>query len=248
MYFWAIFDDKYFKPSLDNIDKYISDLIKDFDINEFNLSEIECKILSHYAKKSRLEFSVNKYGSRFKIRKDFHKLLEKNLIKLENNLILIKYKNFVSQNKVLFNSNYTRFYFYFLKPLEKLIQTNQTKAIEIILNELDNYLSFAYEQIAKNWCEINFDIKGVCSIWGKDYECDLFYQDYDFTMIGEVKFKGKKMCISDYNKLKLKAFALNLNPDKFILFSKSGFSKKLLNLNDSKLILKNHNDFEKLLK
>lgn len=199
----------------------------------------------HYAKNSRLEFSINKYQSRFKARKSFHSLINRGFLTIELNNNLLFFKDYYAQNKVIFNSNYARFYFYFLKSLEKIILKDKDLAFSIISNNFNNYLSYIYEQIAKQWCEKNFNIKGIKSIWGKDYECDIFYNNYELSLLGEVKFKGKKMCLSSYSRLLQKAKYLGFEPDYFVLFSQSGFSNKLLSLNDKRLILANHESFFK---
>ena len=233
-----------FVASLNDIYYYIKDLVNNYNPYEFSVNPSECKALIHYAKHSRLEFAINKTQSRFKARQSFHNLINRDFLKLELNNDFLVYKRFSPQNKVIFKSNYTRFYFYFLKPLEKIILNDKELAFNLICKQLSEYLSYIYEQIAKQWCENYFKIAGVQSIWGKDYECDLFYQDYDLCLLGEVKFKGKKMCLSDYSRLQNKAKYLGLDPTHFILFSKSGFSKKLLNLKDDRLILANHESFD----
>lgn len=245
--FYAIFDEVDFVPSLRPIKDYIYDLIKNYNPNEFNLLDKECKTLSHFARKSRLEFSINKKHSRFKARNSFYNLLNKNIIRIEKNCDFFTNDNrFALQNKVIFNSNYARFYFYYLKPNEKMIFSSSDELYKFILDDFSNYLSYIYERVACEFCEHYFHIKGVQSIWGKDYECDIFYKDYDLLLLGEVKFKGKKICISSYSKLQNKAKMLGIKPDKFIFFSKNLYSKKIQNLNDNKLILASLEYFEKL--
>ncbi|MBZ7983401.1 ATP-binding protein [Campylobacter sp. RM12647] len=242
-----MFGDKSFKPSLNDINYYIHELVNTYNPYEFEINESECKALIHYARKSRLEFSINKYGSRFKARKSFHSLINRGFLRLELNNDLLSFKRFYPQNKVIFNSNYTRFYFYFLKAMEKIILKDKELALRLINDKFYEYQSFIYEQIACEWCEKKFNIKGIKSIWGKDYECDIFYDNYEISLLGEVKFNGKKMCISSYSKLIQKARYLGFEPDYFILFSKNGFSKKLLALNDKRLILANHENFKEFI-
>ncbi|WP_267525506.1 DUF234 domain-containing protein [Campylobacter sp. MG1] len=221
-------------------------MILNYNPYKFHLNDNECKILTHFARKSRLEFSINKKVSRFKARKIFYDLINKNIIKIEKNCDLFtKNKNFAFQDKVIFKSNFMRFYFYFLKPYEKLIFSNKDEAYQKILSEFNNYLSYIFEMVACEFCERYFNIYGVQSIWGKDYECDIYYNDFDFTLLGEVKFNGKKMCLNSYSKLQNKAKLLGLEPNKFIFFSKNLYSKKLQNLNDNRLILASLKDFEK---
>ncbi|MBZ7994276.1 ATP-binding protein [Campylobacter canadensis] len=246
--FWAVFDEKKYEKSLNDINFYIKQIINNYNPKEYDFSNDYIKALCQYAKKSRLEFSINKNISRFKARGIFHNLIKKNILKIEKNQDLIKiHKRFYQQNKVIFTSNYTRFYFYFLKPNEKLILNDKERAFNKIINNFSEYLSFIYELVACEYAQNKFNIFNVSSIWGKDYECDIYYNNDDFCLLGEVKYKGKKICLKTLNELINKAKLLNLKVDYYLLFSNSGFSNNLLANKNNNVLCKDIFSFKEFL-
>jgi len=67
------------------------------------------------------------------------------------------------------------------------------------------------------------------SFWDKINEFDLLAITKDKQVIlGECKYSDRKICKKELNKLIHKAAQSNINPDVYILFSKSGFSNELL--------------------
>ncbi|EKH0707298.1 ATP-binding protein, partial [Campylobacter jejuni] len=142
----------------------------------------------------------------------------------------------------------TRFFFYFLKPNEKLILQNRYKEVlECIKEKFELYQSFCFEQLSRELLEKKFNINGVQSYWDKNLELDLYYQDENLCFVGEVKFKNKKICKNILNLLKSKVKSLNLTPNYYIIISKNGFSKEFDKICEQNLLLLDLNDFKILL-
>ncbi len=86
------------------------------------------------------------------------------------------------------------------------------------------------------------------SYWDKNSEFDILAKREDNKIIlGECKYKNRKICKNELSKLKLKAKESNIDVDIYTLFSKNGFSNELLNSNIHNLLLFELKDFSKLL-
>ena len=69
----------------------------------------------------------------------------------------------------------------------------------------------------------------------------------DKIIVGEAKYKERKVCKNVLNLLLYKCTKLGIEPDIIALFSKSGFSKELLSLRDERVRLYEIKDFEELI-
>jgi hypothetical protein len=71
------------------------------------------------------------------------------------------------------------------------------------------------------------------------------YSEFDILVItenkkillGECKYKERMVCKNEFTKLKQKAEASHILVERFVLFSKCGFSKELLGMQDETLLL-----------
>ncbi|TKX32443.1 DUF234 domain-containing protein [Campylobacter aviculae] len=227
--------------------------------NSFNFDKITSYALSLLAKNNRKRFSINRNIQHFKAYFILKYLLKNNILKLEYSKEIKKPKNkreklkkelrsYVIQDKIIFQNHFTRFFYYFLKPNEKLIlQEKYDEVMKIIKEKFELYQSFCFEQLSRELIERKFQIHGVQSYWNKNLEIDLYYQDEKLSLIGEVKFKNKKICKNILNLLKLKAKSLNLIPNYYIIISKNGFSKEFYKMSEQNLFLLDFNDFKILL-
>jgi len=66
-------------------------------------------------------------------------------------------------------------------------------------------------------------------------------------VLGECKYKGRKVCKNELNKLKDKAIYSGIAVDTFVLFSKNGFSNELRGAAEQNLLLFELEDFKRLL-
>ncbi|MCK4441964.1 MAG: hypothetical protein KAU90_08145, partial [Sulfurovaceae bacterium] len=67
------------------------------------------------------------------------------------------------------------------------------------------------------------------------------------VILGECKYKNRRVCKSELSKLKQKAEVSSIKVDTYALFSKNGFSNELIHNNNKDLILFELKDFKKLL-
>lgn len=225
----------------------------------FQLDELTSYALSLLAKNSRKRFSINRKIQHFKAISALKYLLKSGIVKLEHSKEKKKIRDkrqklkkelraYVIQDKIIFANHFTRFFFYFLKPNEKLILQNRYKEVlELIKDKFELYQSFCFEQLSRELLEKKFQIGGVQSYWDKNLELDLYYKDENLSFIGEVKFKNKKICKNILNLLKLKAKNLNLEPNYYIIISKNGFSKEFGKISEANLLLFDLSDFKILL-
>ncbi|ASI87320.1 DUF234 domain-containing protein [Campylobacter jejuni] len=225
----------------------------------FALDETSSYALTLLAKNNRKRFSINRKIQHFKALSTLKYLLETGIIKLEYSKEAKKIKDkrqkikkeprsYVVQDKIIFGNHFTRFFFYFLKPNEKLILQNRYKEVlECIKEKFELYQSFCFEQLSRELLEKKFNINGVQSYWDKNVELDLYYQDENLCFVGEVKFKNKKICKNILNLLKSKVKSLNLTPNYYIIISKNGFSKEFDKICEQNLLLLDLNDFKILL-
>ncbi|TKX29054.1 hypothetical protein CQA38_05700 [Campylobacter sp. MIT 12-5580] len=220
-------------------------------------SELALKIL---AKNSRKKYSINKKLGHFKATAALKELLELGFVSFEKSREerffspkgqkLKKYlRGYVIQDKILFCSHFMRFFYYFLKPNEELILNAEFDLVlELIKKDFEHYQSLCFELLSKEFLQKKLDLAEISSFWHRDLELDLYYEDVNLCFVGEVKYKNKKVCKNVLNLLKFKASNLDIKPNFYVLFSKSGFSSELLKLKESDLLLFDLNDFKELLK
>ncbi len=158
-------------------------------------------------------------------------------------------RKYTIQDKVLFRNNFLRFFAYFLQPNENLILNKAyDELLAKIKKEFKHYQSLCFEGLGRELLESKFKINSISSFWSNDVEIDLFYKDSKLTVLGEVKFKDKKICKNVFNSLQNKAKILNLKPDYFVIFSKSGFSSELIKNKEANLLLFDFDELKTLLK
>ena len=235
---------------LENYDKIKADLEFDKDTN-FALLML--------AKNKLKRYSINRKLGHFKAQSIVNSLLNSGILSLEKSLetkpTLSKgqrlkkcLKNYTIQDKLVFKDNFTRFFFRFLKPNEDLIEAKEfDKLLELIFKDFEHYQSLCFELLSKELLQKKFSLKQVSSFWQRDIELDLYYKDEDLCLLGEVKFKNRKICKNIFNLLQGKARALNIKPDFYIIFSKSGFSNEFERKKERNLLLFELDDCKELL-
>ncbi len=131
------------------------------------------------------------------------------------------------QNKVRFCDNFTRFYFYFIFPNLHLLKDKKIDEVltKILLN-FNTFCGFCFENLCWDFLSFYLNILPFeISSWDKNCEIDIFARKGE--ILGEVKFSRRKICLNVFNDLLKKSQILGLNPQKFVIFSKSGFSKNV---------------------
>lgn len=211
------------------------------------------------AKNNRKRYSINRKIGHFKAQSIINSLLNSGLLVLEKSKepkierhkgqkLKKSLKNYAVQDKVLFKDHFTRFFFRFLKPNEALIAAGEfDKVLELIFRDFEHYQSLCFELLSKEVLQKKFALENVSSYWHRDIELDLYYKDSEFCILGEVKFKNRKICKNIFNLLQSKAKALNIKPNYYIIFSKSGFSGEFERKREKNLLLFDLRECEKIL-
>ncbi|EGK8088971.1 DUF234 domain-containing protein [Campylobacter sp. CNRCH_2016_3089] len=260
--FYSIFDEFEFDLKLSLYENILNVFIlKSFDIlASLNLDENALKALSVLSKNDRKRYSINKSIPHFQALGLINKLLEKNILILEKSQEkpIIKNKrqkvkkelrSYNIQDKVVFKNQGLRFFFYFIYPKLNLIAMKKyNELIELIQENLEKYQSFTFELLCKEFLAKKLKVNQVYSFWNYYHEIDLYYHENNFCVLGEVKFKERKICKNVLNILKSKAKQLQIQPNLYVLFSKSGFSKELILNKERNLLLYTLEDFQFLIK
>ena len=220
------------------------------------------KALMKFAKSDRKKLGISKILPRFKAQKVVDELLKIQFLKLEksretkpkpnkkNEKLPKNLRRYVVHDKVHFKSNFARFYFRFIEPNLRLLEFGENdKVLEIIKGDFDNYASLCFEILSKELLAkyLNIGANEISSFWNNQIEIDLFAKFEDFCVVGECKYKERKICKSVLNLLQSKCEKADLRPNLIALFSKGGFSEELSSLKDEKILLFTTSDFEILL-
>ena len=158
------------------------------------------------------------------------------------------------QSKVRFIKPFDRFFFGFVLPFEKDLKAGKyDRFINNYLQHKDRAQSLIFEQLSNELLKLKFaDIDPIISsgsLWERINEYDIYCTTQSGKkIIGECKFKNRKVCSSELNKLKEKIKNSNMSIDIYAIISKSGFSTELLETKSDKLLLYTIDDFEELLK
>lgn len=219
--------------------------------------------LTRLSRGDRKRFSIYKDISQPQGRMVYKILFEKGIIKEElsrekpswldgRKIIKKSLRRYKVENKINFVCEATRFWFNFIAPNEKSIKNGDFKeALKQIDLHLEKHLSLSFEFLSEELIEHILPENSIISrgsYWTKNSEIDLLVQTNDgLVIVGESKYKSRKICKNILNSLKKKVEFANLKPTHFALFSKSGFSKEVLNLKDENLMLFALKDFERLL-
>ncbi|MCV3383166.1 DUF234 domain-containing protein [Campylobacter sp. IFREMER_LSEM_CL292] len=260
--FYSIFDEFEFDLKLSLYENILNVFIlKAFDILvSLNLDENALKALSVLSKNDRKRYSINKSIPHFQALGLINKLLEKNILILEKSQekpitknkrqkVKKELRSYNIQDKVVFKNQGLRFFFYFIYPKLNLIAMKKyNELIELIQENLEKYQSFTFELLCKEFLAKKLKVNQVYSFWNYYHEIDLYYHENNFCVLGEVKFKERKICKNVLNILKSKAKQLQIQPNLYVLFSKSGFSKELILNKERNLLLYTLEDFQFLIK
>jgi hypothetical protein len=176
-------------------------------------------------------------------------------LKIHPKLKLKKHlRSYRIQSKARFKEPFLRFWFGFVEPYKKeLIAKNSDRFWDNYYKHRDRCASLVFEQLSNELIELLYEqsknpliTKG--SFWDRYSEFDLLAITKDRKLLlGECKYKGRKVCKNELSKLKEKAIRSNIRVDSYLLFSLSGFSNELLQNRDEDLALFEAGEFNRLL-
>jgi len=213
------------------------------------------------ARSDRKKFSVNKILPRSMTNRVYAKLFSKDFLVLEKSQEKPRVKNkrqilkkseraYKIEDKIHFNSHFSRFWFRFIEPNLSLLKEGRSEEIlELIKREFDEYASLGFELLSGELMakKLGFDGILLSSFWSKNIELDMLFSINGKIIVGEAKYKERKICKNVLNLVLHKCERLGIKPDIVALFSKSGFSNELLGLKDERLRLYEIKDYEELL-
>lgn len=157
------------------------------------------------------------------------------------------------QDKLRFRQPFMRFWFGFVISYQKdLALAKGEKFLAYFEQHYKRLLSLVYEQLC-NELLLQYYLKKTPiissgSYWNIHSEFDILLLTKEKKIIlGECKYKERKVCKNELTKLKAKAAESGLKVDVYVLFSKSGFSNELLGMKDKNLWLFDLNDLKVLI-
>jgi len=157
------------------------------------------------------------------------------------------------QAKARFKLPFLRFWFGFVEPYRRDILQGKTQAfLENFAQHQDRCISLVFEQLSGELLKYYFIDKDPLisrgSFWDRHSEFDLLnISSSGKVILGECKYKGRKVCKNELNKLKEKASHSGIPVDIYALFSKNGFSNELKHSKDDRLLLFDLEDFRRLM-
>ncbi len=155
--------------------------------------------------------------------------------------------------KVRFASPFYRFWFGFVEYYNRyLLIGDTTLFMDHFARHKDKVFYLLFEQLSNLWLEKKYEpldpIVSLGGFWNHKSEFDILQITNSGKLIlGECKFKTKKITTAELSKLKHKAAESNIIVDKYALFSRTGFSLELKSKQDDSLILCDMDDFKVLL-
>ena len=161
-------------------------------------------------------------------------------------------RNYKIEPKIRFKKPFHRFWFGFVEPYHKELNSgNSVRFYENFNQHFVRLHSFVFEQLSQELLNLHFDNQLVINgnYWDKHSEFDIWATHKDGrNILGECKYTNRRVCKSELGKLRQKAETSELKADVFALFSKNGFSNELKNCTARDLLLFELDDFWKLLK
>jgi len=157
------------------------------------------------------------------------------------------------QDKLRFVDPFMRFWFGFVSYYKKDLAIGKGDAfLENFEKHYERLRSLVYEQLCDallvEYYAKTTPLLSSGSYWNQHSEFDILALTSDKKVIlGECKYKDRKVCKNELTKLKAKALQSGIKVDVYVLFSKSGFSNELLQTKDEKLLLFDLNDLMFLL-
>ena len=182
---------------------------------------------------------------------EFEDSREPALKKYPNQKLEKSLRNYKIEPKILFKKPFHRFWFGFVEPYHKELNSgNSVLFYENFNQHFARLHSFVFEQLSQELLNLHFDNQLVINgnYWDKHSEFDILATHKDGrNILGECKYTNRRVCKSELSKLRQKAEISELKADIFALFSKNGFSNELKNSTDKDLLLFELDDFWRLL-
>lgn len=193
-----------------------------------------------------------------------HELVSLNVLKIEvsresplrshpKHKLKKEQRSYRVQDKLRFVQPFMRFWFGFVSYYRKdLLLGKGDDFLENFEKHYERLRSLVYEQLCNdlllNFYQGKEEVLTFGSYWNIYSEFDILALTKNKKIIlGECKYKDRKVCKNELSKLKAKALESGIKVDIYALFSKSGFSNELLHCQDEDLLLFDLNDLKVLM-
>lgn len=155
-------------------------------------------------------------------------------------------------HKLRFRTPFMRFWFYFITPQHKQIETGNFEGM--LQNFAQHHTAFTglvFEELSQLYLKMalhNDPYLRCGSYWDRQVELDILARlPEEGFIVGECKWTNTKINRSELGKLEEKCAMIGLRPTKIYLFAKRGFSNELLQMKNDRLVLVAAKDFRALL-
>ena len=180
------------------------------------------------ARSDRKKFSVNKILPQSMTNRVYAKLFSKDFLVLEKSQEKPRVKNkrqilkkseraYKIEDKIHFNSHFSRFWFRFIEPNLSLLKEGRSEEIlELIRREFDEYASLGFELLSGELMAKKLGFNGILlsSFWSKNIELDMLFSINGKIIVGEAKYKERKICKNVLNLVLHKCERLGIKPDR----------------------------------
>lgn len=153
-------------------------------------------------------------------------------------------------HKLLFVSPFWRFWFYFIYPRRREIESgNYEGVLADIAAKQNAFTGLTFEALCQTYLRLELGEARRCgSYWDRQVELDLLATDgKGGYIVGECKWTNTKINRAELGKLEEKCALVGLEPSTIYLFAKRGFSNELLQSGDSRLKLVTASNLSRLL-
>jgi len=168
-----------------------------------------------------------------------------------NQKLVKSLRSYKIEAKVRFTIPFYRFWFGFVEPYRQdLSQKKSQRFFENFEKHFSRLSSLIFEQLSNQLLNLHYNnrLQTMGSYWDVNSEFDvLATTDSGEIILGECKYKNRRVSKKELSKLKQKAETSGIKVDTYVLFSKNGFSNELLNSNDKDLLLFELKDFMRLI-
>jgi hypothetical protein len=161
-------------------------------------------------------------------------------------------RGYIIQDKARFAKPFYRFWFAFVMPYIDELQAGRVdEFLDNFQNHYERLRSYIFEQLSLEALQVyykNNPLISYGSYWDNKSEFDILALSTNGKIIlAECKYKDRKVCKNELNKLKQKAILSGIKVDKFVVFSKSGFSNELISSRPKDTLLFDLDEMKRLI-
>ncbi len=167
------------------------------------------------------------------------KLIELDIIYKE---VPITESNPLKSKKGLYfiKDNFFRFWFHYVLPYKSQLEIGNSKfVLKKIEENFSGFVAKIYEDLAIKHILQNYEVLKCGRWWSKSQEIDAIGIAQEYLIVAECKYSNKKVGVDILEALqdKVKYIDTKLPIKKYLLFSKSGFTKELKKLQSEEIVL-----------